>query len=137
MSDSALQAFYSANRALMQFMKKNASARHISVFLHVAMKDSVDLKALTKMVGGKPGTVYDDLQDLGKVSATGRTGYNLVEEVKPAVEGGAYLYRLTGRGRMALEAMAFQMNAYLAPHVDDEDDKPLEAYWDSRAVVRG
>lgn len=137
MSDSALEAIYSSNRALMQFMKKNATTRHVSVFLHVAIKGSVDLKALTKMVGGKPGTVYGDLQDLGTVSATGKAGYRLVEEVKPAVEGGAYLYRLTGRGKMALEAMTFQMDAYLAPHVDDEDDEPLEAYWDSRAIVRG
>ena len=136
MSNKGITAYFCAHRALLQHMKKNVSLRQIDVFLHVALQGPVTLKDLTKALGGKPGTLYDDLQDLGKVAVSRRPGARLIDEVPPAVEGHAITYRLSEHGRHAVEAVAFHLDPR---HVqgDDEDDEPLEAYWDSRAVVRG
>ncbi|MDF0490928.1 hypothetical protein PX554_22625 [Sphingomonas sp. H39-1-10] len=136
MSSNGITAYYYAHRALLKYMKKTVTLRQIDVFLHVALQGPVTMKQLTKALGGKSGALYDDLQDLGKVAASGRPGARLIEEVPPAVEGKEMAYRLSEHGRNAAEAVAFHLSPQLL-ETDDEDDEPLEDYWVSRAVVRG
>jgi hypothetical protein len=119
-------------KALGRFMKPNASLRQVHVFIFVAHLGPVTLKEICRRIGAPSGTIYDDLQDLGKTSTSGRTGAGLVTEVAPAVSGSAHQFILTGRGEYAVEALGFAMEAAMLP----DDPVELAAYFERKRAKR-
>jgi len=127
MVDVKIEACRQALRALTQFMRPAAPLRRISVFLYIADAGPVTLDQIARTIGAPSGTVYDDLQAMGKVDANGKPGARLINEIRPVAEGQSYQYAVSVRGEQALAAMEFQMAAAMLPHDDDE----LDAYFES------
>lgn len=117
MSDQTIRAAIDGMRTLMRFMKADAPARRVQVFLHVAMFGPSALDEVSRNVKAAPGTVYDDLRALGETDSRGKAGRRLVKEIASSI-GGPHSYVITSRGQMAVDALEFQMTAAM---LDDDD----------------
>lgn len=133
MSDKSIYAVREGLSAIGRYLKPNVSLRQIHVFSCVADLAPITLAELCRQVKGPSGTIYDDLQDLGKVAVSGKTGAGLIKEVPGAAQGHAHQFILTVRGENAMQAMEFAMSVAMLP--DDEEE--LEAYFESKRSTRG
>lgn len=132
MSDRSLTAYLAGTKTLRRYLKPDCSVRGAEVFLYVAEFEPVTLEDVTRGVRAPKGTIYDDLKALGKRDANGKAGCLLVHEISNA-QGGAHTFTLSGRGRMAIEAMECRMALAMIP----EDEDELEAYFEAKRVTRG
>ena len=133
MSDKFIEALSDGLRALCRYMKPHVPLRQAHVFICVANLGPVTVADLRRHVKAPPGTIYDDLQDLGKVATSGKAGAGLVQRVAGTPEGHAHQFILTVRGENAMQAIEFAMSAALLP--DDEEE--LEAYFEAKRFTRG